>query len=428
MQKDVLLSIDTKVILLLCGVLGKESNAQPLTQSEYTSLVRSLIKFEMRPCDLLNSGRIPEIAENSKLDNERLDALLSRGVQLGFAVEEWDRNGIWVISRSEADYPVLLKKHLKDKAPPLLFCIGNPNLLSGGGIAIVGSRNVDKQGELFARQVARQCAMDGMPVVSGGARGVDQIAMNASMEVGGITIGVIADNLLKKSLERNARKAISSGKLLLLSPYHPKAGFKVATAMARNKLIYAMADYAVVVSAEAGQGGTWAGAGEELKRENSRPVFVRSGEGIPSGNSKLLELGAMEWPELNKSEHINQQLSELTRKRKSKSKAAQQNLFDFTDSEIAVIPQDRETDNPYNIDGKIQQMNEAGNIPPSVYEAVLPVILSKLSTPKSSGELAEQLDVTKAQLNKWLAIAVEDKAIRKLSRPVRYALPKENNS
>lgn len=59
---------------------------------------------------------------------------------------------------------------------------------------------------------------------------------------------------------------------------------------------------------------------------------------------------------------------------------------------------------------------------------MLPVVLSKLSTPKSSNELAEQLDVSKVQLNKWLKIAVEDKAIEKLSRPVRYALPKEDNS
>lgn len=214
----------------------------------------------------------------------------------------------------------------------------------------------------------------------------------------------------------------------MLSPYHPKAGFNVGTAMARNKLIYAMADYAVVVSSEAEKGGTWAGAREELKRENSRPVFVRTGEGIPSGNSKLLELGALEWPELNEPEHINQQLSELAEKRKSKRKAEQQNLFDFTDSGITVSQQVRETENPYNIDGKTQQKNNSSNLPASVYEAVLPVILEKLNAPKGSDELAEQLDVTKAQLNKWLAIAVEDKAIEKLSHPVRYALPKGNDS
>lgn len=354
MKKNFHFSIDTKAILMLCGVLGKESFAKPLTQSEYTSLVRCLLKLEMRPGDLLNSDRIEEISVHSGLDKTRLDALLSRGVQLGLAVEEWERNSIRVISRSEADYPERLKKHLKDKAPPLLYCVGNPDLLTGGGIAVVGSRSVDKTGEMFTRMVARQCVMNGMPVVSGGARGVDQTAMNTSMAIEGNTIGVIADNLLKKSLERNARKAISRGKLLLLSPFHPKAGFKVGTAMARNKLIYAMADYTVVVSAESDQGGTWAGAKEELARTNSRPVFVRTGKNTPSGNKKLLEMGALAWPEFNESSKIGQQLSLLADSRKQKRKPEQQSLFDLIDSEIGASPQINETDSSYSIEEKIR--------------------------------------------------------------------------
>jgi predicted Rossmann fold nucleotide-binding protein DprA/Smf involved in DNA uptake len=103
-----------------------------------------------------------------------------------------------------------------------------------------------------------------MPVISGGARGVDQTAMNAALGAGGKVIGVLAENLLKKSLERTARNAIADKRLLLLSPYHPTARFTVATAMARNKLIYAMADYGVVVQSDYKKGGTWAGAAEEL--------------------------------------------------------------------------------------------------------------------------------------------------------------------
>jgi len=352
MNNGVVSSSDTEVILLLCGVLGRESKARPLTQSEYTSLVRCLVSLEMRPGDLLNSNRVEEIAEQSKLEFERLSALLKRGVQLGFAVEEWDRNGIWVVSRSETVYPERLKKHLRDKAPPLLYCAGNPALLNGGGIAVVGSRNVDEAGELFTRKIARQCVMDGMPVVSGGARGVDQVAMYTSMESGGTTIGVIADNLLRKSLERNARKAISRGKLLLLSPYHPRAGFKVGTAMARNKLIYAMADYAIVISAEAGKGGTWAGAKEELSRENSRPVFVRTGEDIPSGNKILLEMGALEWPDFDGSNSISRRLSVLADTKKPERKAEQPSLFDFVDFGVGADSQIRETESSYRKDEK----------------------------------------------------------------------------
>ncbi|MBM4164800.1 MAG: hypothetical protein FJ222_10240 [Lentisphaerae bacterium] len=58
----------------------------------------------------------------------------------------------------------------------MLFGAGDPALLQGGGLAIVGSRDVDDAGQAFAGDVARWCARGGMPVISGGARGVDQIA------------------------------------------------------------------------------------------------------------------------------------------------------------------------------------------------------------------------------------------------------------
>ena len=175
-------------------------------------------------------------SKGSNVDKYRLESLLGRGVQLGFAIEEWQRNSIWIISRSDVDYPARYKKHFKDAAPPLLFGVGNRSLLAGGGLAVVGSRNVDSEGDSFTRQTAELCALNGMPVVSGGARGVDQLSMTASMDAGGVTIGIVAENLLKKSLERSARYAISDGRLLLLSPYHPKARFTVCTAMARNRL------------------------------------------------------------------------------------------------------------------------------------------------------------------------------------------------
>src|SRR5690606_25364330 len=113
--------------------------------------------------------------------------LLDRGVQLGFAVEEWQRSGLWVISRSDPEYPSRYKAHLKEKAPPLLFGAGDKSLLRGGGLAVIGSRNVDAEGEDFTRHVAEECARNRMPIVSGGARGVDQVAMRTALESGGRT-------------------------------------------------------------------------------------------------------------------------------------------------------------------------------------------------------------------------------------------------
>ena len=349
------LTDDTKAIILLCGVLGKNRSVNPLTQADYNALVHWLISEKMRPKNLLQHENVGSAAMGSGLDQERLKTLLGRGVQLGFSVEEWQRNGIWIISRSDQDYPARYKKHLKDKAPPLLFGVGDRSLLQGGGVAVVGSRNVDADGEAFTRKTAELCAYNRMSVVSGGARGVDQIAMTAALDAGGITIGVLAENLLKKSLERNARNAISEGRLLLISPYHPNARFTVGTAMGRNKLIYAMADYGLVVSADYKKGGTWAGATEELKRKNSLTVFVRSSANAPLGNKKMLDLGALNWPEIKIREKLSQQLADSAKGMK-RNKQNNLSLFDFQEQHISQADKskkDEKTDEPMTEDSPI---------------------------------------------------------------------------
>jgi len=428
LTEDTNLTEDTKAIILLCGVFGKDRTEKPLSLTEYSSLVRWLIEMKIRPGDLLQKQDNTAASMASGIDKQRLETLLGRGVQLGFAVEEWQRNGIWIISRSDADYPSRYKKHLKDKAPPLLFGVGQRSLLSGGGLAIVGSRNVDQVGEAFTRQVAEFCAYNHMPVVSGGARGVDQISMNAALEAGGITIGVLAENLLRKSLERSARHAISDGRLLLLSPYHPSARFTVGTAMGRNKLIYAMSDYGLVVSAEHKKGGTWAGATEELKREKPLPVFVRLGNDAPKGNSKLLDLGATPWPEWSDRDTFKQTLDELAVESVEYRPEKTPDLFDFQTAQETVsdeeLPQATEAvpDNPAISEPKpaVEPEIKTPECPASIYQAVLPVILDKLDRPATTGELAETLGVNKTQLNAWLKNAVGENKIIKLSKPVRY--------
>ncbi len=418
------LTEDTKSIILLCGVFGKEGSEKPLSLAEYSSLVRWLIEVKMRPGDLLQKDNISDASMGSGIDKQRLELLLGRGVQLGFAVEEWQRNGIWIISRSDTDYPARYKKHLKDKAPPLLFGVGNRSLLSGGGLGIVGSRNVDQAGETFTRQVAEFCSYNRMPVVSGGARGVDQISMNAALEAGGVSIGILAENLLKKSVERKNRQAIASGRLLLLSPYHPNARFTVETAMGRNKLIYAMADYGLVVSAEHKKGGTWAGATEELKRENALPVFVRIGNDVPQGNSKLLDIGAISWPDSIDRNNFRQQLHDLAVNSGDNQPKKNPSLFDFqvaqksTPAEELLAAEKKSTiAEPEPV---VEPEDKIPECPESIYHAVLPVILNKLDCPATAEELAETLDVNKTQINAWLKKVVDEGYVKKLSRPVRY--------
>jgi len=140
--------------------------------------------------------------------------------------------------------------------------------------------------------VARLCAQQQIQVISGGARGVDREAMLTALEDGGRAVGVLAGDLTRASLLKPYREAICRGQLALLSPYDPDAGFTVGNAMGRNKHLYALADWSLVVCTTQDQGGTWAGAIENLKAKWA-PLFVRSDDTAPEGNVRLIRQGGL---------------------------------------------------------------------------------------------------------------------------------------
>lgn len=408
------MSEDAKAILLLCGHLGGGASTDPLDQRDYNKVVRWLMNANLRPADLLDLKSIPELAKETGLVEARLSSLLKRGVKLGFAVEEWNQSGIWVVCRSDPEYPTRYKNHLKDKAPAILFCAGEQGLLQGGGLAIVGSRDVDAEGDVFARDVAERCAREGMPVVSGGARGVDQIAMSSALEAGGVVLGVLADSLLRRSVSRDARLALADGRLLLISPYNPKARFTVGTAMGRNKLIYALSEYGLVISSDFRKGGTWEGATEELKREPGRPVFVRTGPNVPKGNLELLKLGAKAFPVVKPTKDL---AAALEIEAKSSSTTANSGVAETPDL-LALPPASPsrqatgESTYPLEPRGKTVAVRETTlEQPESVLEAVRPLIAGALDKPRTSQDLAKRLKVTKPQMDAWLRQLVKDKVI-----------------
>ncbi|MFO0828090.1 MAG: DNA-processing protein DprA [Phycisphaerales bacterium] len=409
------MSEDANAILLLCGRFGPRSLVAPLEQGEYNRLARWLASQGRRPSDLLQPDRLDSAARGADLNLDRLTALIGRGMQLAFAVEQWNRSGIWVLCRSDHDYPIRFKGHLREKAPPVLFGAGDRSLLQGGGLAIVGSRNVDDEGARIAGEVAAWCASHRVRVVSGGARGVDKIAMSSALATGGEVIGILAEDLLRSSVARDAREAISDGRLLLVSPNHPEAGFSVGTAMARNKLIYAMADFALVISAEHKKGGTWSGAVEELQRAGGRPVFVRVGGAVQSGNSKLVDVGAIPWPKVSQTDEPPDVLNRAAAGRALKPVPQSDLLFDE--------PKARSTDASASVPGAESSASAAesgAGASSSVYEAVLPILLDALKQPTAVEQLAERLDVSKAQLTAWLKRAAVDGHVSRLTKPARY--------
>ena len=156
---------------------------------------------------------------------------------------------------------------------------------------MVGSRHVDDELIAYTQGVGRMTAEARLALISGAARGVDRAAMHGALQAGGIVAGVMCDSLERAAVARDNREAFMDRKLVLISPYDPAAGFNVGHAMQRNKMSYALADAALVVSADFQKGGTWDGAVEQLERLRFVPVFVRDGERGGKGNRALIHRG-----------------------------------------------------------------------------------------------------------------------------------------
>ena len=293
------ISLDSQAILLLCSRIGLLSNSEysTLTLKEWNPLARNLQSVSMRPGDLI--GINPKVIQSQlgiKLEEaERYYHLLQRSGSLAIDLERLVSLGIHVLTRADQDYPARYRQRLKETAPVVLFYAGEKALLGQPGVAVVGSRQLDEVGKTCAEFVGNSCGLSGLVLYSGGAKGVDTISMNAALTARGSSVGILADSLEKSIRNPENREAMSRGDLCLVTPYSPNAPFSVGTAMGRNKLIYSLADYAIVVASEVEKGGTWAGATEALKSK-WLPIFVLNHPDMPEGNKMLIQKGALQFP------------------------------------------------------------------------------------------------------------------------------------
>jgi DNA processing protein len=289
-------SPDSQVILLLCTQLAlarRDSALEPLSRSEWNDVARAIDASSFkRPGPLLGAaaGTLAADLNIAPVLAERISRLLARGGQLAIELERLATLGIWALTRADPVYPSRLKERLKGHAPSVFFGAGPPDTLNDRGIGIVGSRDVDATGSAFASELGRLCARSQVTVFSGGARGVDKLAVEGALEEGGQALAVLADSLQESLRRKELRDAILSGRLTLVTASSPDARFTAAAAMGRNKVIYALSSAAVVVSSAFETGGTWAGAIENL-HAGWVPLFVRDGPHVPDGNREPLKRG-----------------------------------------------------------------------------------------------------------------------------------------
>lgn len=417
---------DTQVALLLCASFALEQREpRPLTVREYNALVEWLTPQGRGPGDLLQSSDPGFPTEEVDFPSiERIQALLERGLLLATCLERWQSLGLWVISREEPAYPERLRNQLGSSAPVLLYGVGKQALLNQGGLAIVGSRDTDEEGISFTQRIAGRCAEAGLPVISGGARGIDQAAIAASLDAGGKALVVLADRLDRAATNKEAKGRIREGNLTILSPYEPEQGFTIGRAMGRNKLIYALADQALVVRFIPGEGGTWTGAVERLRHNKKAatpiPVLVRSSGNPEEGTRELLAQGAVLFPEKDLWQGdvrdtltgvalaIAQQSSDLPKSAAVVPPEAVDQGKTAEDPEPPIIPS--------AVIPAAALPEPSRNVADSCYQRCLPLLLQQLRSEPGEKDLpaiARQLEIMGKQLKEWLKRAQTEGKVQK---------------
>lgn len=415
------LSPNTQAILLLTAPLiaGKnKASTELLTLGEYKKLARHLREVQCQPSDLIAANAAALLRDCHRVvDEARLQRLLGRGFLLSQVMERWQARAIWVISRADTEYPRTMKTRLREDAPAILYGCGDRGLLEAGGLAVVGSRNVDDALMDYTMAVGHMAARSGRTLVSGGAKGVDQAAMRGALEAGGKACGVLADSLEKTIMNRENRNWILNEQLVLVSPYDPNAGFQVGHAMQRNKLIYALSDAALVVNADINKGGTWAGAVEQLDKLHFVPVYVRSSGIASNGLEALRGKGALPWTNPQDVEEFNKVFT-LPPLAQTVTQVVQSevepSLFPVNETLLEKIPNKQQEQLPIST----PQMPPNERLLNAVWEVIQPLF----KAPVKDKELASILHVSIAQVREWLKQFEEKGMLEKQKKPVAYVL------
>jgi DNA processing protein len=212
---------------------------------------------------------------------------------IAFFAENLYNQGYEFIPITSSEYSKTLKHNLKTAlSPTLLYIKGNKQILHEKSIAIVGSRAAQPNSLLFADNIAKLASKDFKVVVSGFAKGVDKQALDSAIKYNGQSIIVLPQGITTfNSGFKSYYKQIVDGDVLVLSTFYPKSVWSAGLAMARNSIIYGLADE-IFVAESSEKGGTWSGVLDGLKK--GRKIYVRKPDlSEKNANYILINKGAV---------------------------------------------------------------------------------------------------------------------------------------
>lgn len=199
-------------------------------------------------------------------------------------------HGVELLAYTDAAYPQSLQ-NLSDK--PLVLYIKGTLPEAPYALAIVGSRRCTEYGVRAADYFAKAMTREGIPIISGGAKGIDTAAHEACLQAGGVTVAVLGCGLDIAYPPENARLfARIAERGALVSEYPPGVPPIAANFPARNRIIVGLSQ--AVLVAEAGK-RSGAVITANIAADEGREVYCVPGnifDGSSIGCHELIRTGA----------------------------------------------------------------------------------------------------------------------------------------
>ena len=208
-------------------------------------------------------------------------------------LEECEQKGIGILTLHDRAYPNRLRN--TPDAPVLLYYKGKlPNWDAQPAIGIVGTRKASSYGMSTAARFGKQIAACGALVISGGASGVDTMAMKGAMEAEKPVVAVLGcgvDVVFPSENRFLFQQVKEDG--CLLSEYPPRTKAYGWHFPERNRIITGISDALLVVEAPEKSGAM---ISARLALDQGREVYVVPGNvdvATCAGSNALLQDRAM---------------------------------------------------------------------------------------------------------------------------------------
>lgn len=233
-----------------------------------------------------------------------------------------EKQGIKILFRIEPHFPEKLKPI--PYAPLFLYVKGVLERLSPS-IAVIGSRKPTEYGKEVTRKFCTALAREKVIIVSGLARGIDGIAHKSTLEVEGVTIGVLGsglDMVYPREHETLYQEIVKKNGAIVsefpLGTRPKKENFPI-----RNRIISGLSDAILVVEAGKKSGTLitvkWAlTQGKEVfaipgnvfsSQSEGTHYLIKSGANVATGPEDLFEFFGIEKKEKNKDSRAIEKVS-----------------------------------------------------------------------------------------------------------------------